>query len=412
MVKPDIYSDGFMYRIYKNGYFNDDPKWFNENTSDYTGISLKMNTITDSTNNIIIQNHNDNYSIEWFGYFYAPVSGDYTFYIASHDASYLWIGSPALNNYTTGNYLIYNGGLHDYQEEYAMITLSEGEYYPIRIQYGKHQVPCGGSDFQFSFIRPNGRRTFDVTGYLYAPIGLTQEFPALSAKYILDLSINLLEDGIYYILLNGASMPIYCLMDPKWDGGGWMMLMKATRGTTFQFSSPYWTNKDTSLNTNDTTRNDRDAKYHTMNYSKIKDLLVTWPDVGYKGGSLINTDTWTWLLNDWYSASRITFLDGIQTDKSRYININNFSGFSSIIWSHEDPNSAFIIGGTRIVKMANKNVRLGFVWSETDIFNSINTFNGIGMDNTTGYSAGDWRSELAGGYAGLNRSMRVEIYGR
>ena len=54
------------------------------------------------------------YSVEWTGVFYAPVSGTYTFYLASDDSSYLWLGDNALSGYTISNCLVnsaYNGGI-------------------------------------------------------------------------------------------------------------------------------------------------------------------------------------------------------------------------------------------------------------------------------------------------------------
>ena len=70
------------------------------------------------------------------------------------------------------------------------------------------------------------------------------------------------------------------------------MAMKATRGTTFPYDSGYWTAVNT-LNATDTTRNDADAKFNTMNYFPSKDLLALWPDIpstygGGTGGSLGN----------------------------------------------------------------------------------------------------------------------------
>lgn len=49
-------------------------------------------------------------------------------------------------------------------------------------------------------------------------------------------------------------------MDNKYDGGGWMMIMKMTNGTTFEFGANYWTTANT-LNSTDLTRNNADAKY-------------------------------------------------------------------------------------------------------------------------------------------------------
>ena len=56
-------------------------------------------------------------------------------------------------------------------------------------------------------------------------------------------------DGVYWINLpNVGPTQVYCLMDNAYDGGGWMLAMKATQGTTFRYNSSYWTSSNT-LNT-------------------------------------------------------------------------------------------------------------------------------------------------------------------
>ena len=53
-------------------------------------------------------------------------------------------------------------------------------------------------------------------------------------------------NGVYWIdVPNVGPKQIYCILDPSYDGGGWMMVMKATRGSTFQWSSSYWTSNNT-----------------------------------------------------------------------------------------------------------------------------------------------------------------------
>jgi hypothetical protein len=92
-------------------------------------------------------------------------------------------------------------------------------------------------------------------------------------------------------------------MNSLYDGGGWMLLMKATRGTTFSFSSTYFTNNTTTLNPTDLTLNDADAKYAAFNSVTVKDVMAWWPDVGYTGGTIPSTPYWTWHINNWYSAN-------------------------------------------------------------------------------------------------------------
>jgi hypothetical protein len=198
--------------------------------------------------------------MEIFGYFRATVSGTYTFTIYSDNGSYFWIGSNALINYTTSNANIQIPSLGSSS---STVTLLAGTYYPMRI----HCTESFGDDnLEFSFIPPSGIQTYNGQGYFFSGTGLDSAFPQESAKIIKDLT-NTNDDGVYYILVNGISTPIHCLMNDCYDGGGWMMLMKGTRGSTFQYTSNYWTAKNT-LNAGDLTRSDADAKYDTFNYSK------------------------------------------------------------------------------------------------------------------------------------------------
>jgi hypothetical protein len=131
--------------------------------------------------------------------------------------------------------------------------------------------------------------------------GSTSERAAPSALYIKNLT-GTNTNGVYWINLPtvGATQ-VYCIMDTAIDGGGWMMAMKATRGSTFQWSSSHWTTV-TTLNPSQNNRNDGDAKFHSMNYFQSKDLLALWPDIPFNydsgtGGSLsLSTyNNWCWM---------------------------------------------------------------------------------------------------------------------
>lgn len=156
----------------------------------------------------------------------------------------------------------------------------------------------------------NNQNIHDGTGKLYSSIGTLPSLPAESAKVAKDIS-NTNIDGIYYINVNGTSTPIYCLMNDIYDGGGWMMLMKGSRGTTFSYSSNLWTTRNT-LNPTDLTLVDGDAKYNTYNYSQIGDIMAIFPDIqskgytnvyGVNGGSHLLDDGWCWKISNWHTAS-------------------------------------------------------------------------------------------------------------
>ncbi len=405
------------------GYFADDPNWFNTKTESTTPILVtNFSTISTATNGIIPTDGSwDLYSVEWVGYFYAPTTGSYTFYTESNDASYVWIGSTAQSGYTTANALVNNGGIHTLQERSGTISLTADTLYPIRIQFGDNTSSDG---FSLSFSGPGITRTYNFSGYVFFGMGVYSNYPTPSARILRSIT-KTNEDGIYYITVGDTSAPTYCLMNMKWDGGGWMMMMKATRGSTFNYYSSYWTDANTTLNTNDLTRNNADAKYGVMNTAPIKDVMAFWPDVGQTGGSIPQSETWTWLVNNYYGGggARTTAITGFSTGSARdvpsYSDPSSFPGFSTAIWSSQSPAKKFVIGGVNHISSSWFQVRWGFLWNEngaTD-YGSPDAFGGIGMYGAWGgggannsYSAGDYYGCC--GSAGLNRTMRVEVYGR
>ena len=417
--KSKLLRSGFTYRVFIGTYFADNPAFFTTANENYIGTTTDTSNINAATGGVVPNNESfDSYSVEWFGYFYATVSGTYTFYTVSDDASYMWIGSTALSGYTTANALINNGGIHGAREISGSIALTAGTFYPIRCQFGENLY---GDNYTFSFTAPGIARIYNMSGYVFHSLGLAAEFPAESARIIKAVSPTTNTDGMYYINVNGVSTATYCLMNSSWNGGGWMMLMKATRGTTFQYSSGYWTGVNT-LNPAQTNRNDGDAKFDVMNYAMIKDVLAVWPDVGYTGGSIASPpDSWTWLVNNYYSSgTRATALTGFSATNTRdspsHPDPFTFPGFSTAIWSSQTPSQRHVFGGG--THLGTNNVaRWGFIFNENNPgdFSSSDAVGGIGLGISWGgsspnYSAGDFYGCCAS--VGLNRSMRVEMYGR
>lgn len=250
----------------------------------------------------------------------------------------------------------------------------------------------------------------------YAPKdGLTAATAALSAQAIKAAYPNA-TDGVYWINLPTVGVQqVYCLMDSKYDGGGWMLAMKATTGTTFNYSANYWYTANT-LNATDLTRNDADAKYDVMNYFPVKDLFAVWPDIpnsGTESGSIDNLTNWTWLQNNFHSSGQSTTLiskfaasptqSTFQTNTTGSI---TFSGYGTPFSSQ----SGFAFYGFNYTGNAGAKVRWGFSWNqETDqLTNDVS--GGIGL--TAGsYSAGDVYG-CCGNNTGINRSARVELYVR
>jgi hypothetical protein len=72
-----------------------------------------------------------------------------------------------------------------------------------------------------------------------------------SRKSFPNRPLTPLGDNYYWITLPGiGDRYIYCIMDTKYAGGGWMLAMRGVRGSkTFGYNSNYWTTTNT-LNSN------------------------------------------------------------------------------------------------------------------------------------------------------------------
>ena len=145
------------------GYHNENPNFFATATPTAYG-----NNPTYSVQTTVIQepstDDGSGFSCQWLGHFVPTTTETYTFYLASDDGSYMWIGNNALSGFTTANAFINNGGAHGAVEVSASISLTAGVYYPIRIQFGE----IGGGDvLTFNYSTPTITKTTDVTGKVF-----------------------------------------------------------------------------------------------------------------------------------------------------------------------------------------------------------------------------------------------------
>jgi len=239
--------------------------------------------------------------------------------------------------------------------------------------------------------------------------GLSVANAAPSAAAIKSL-IGTSTNGVYWINLPTVGpTQVYCIMDDAFAGGGWMMMMKATRGTTFTYSSSYWTSINT-LNPTDLTQNDADAKYNVMNYFQSRDMLARWPDIG-AGGSIPGLGNWIWLQNNFYGGTRISPVSFFNTVNRRFIqDAKTYSGWANGVFSSQADIRFYGYNWTD-----NLVSRWGFGWNENGgglypngVEGSDDVSGGIG---TNYYSAGD-QINCCQDTTGINRSARVEIYVR
>ena len=261
-------------------------------------------------------------------------------------------------------------------------------------------------------------------------IGLTQANPASSAAAI-KAAYPYAPDGVYWIdLPTSGATRTYCLMDDAYDGGGWMLMLKATTGTTFQYSANYWTT-DNTLNSTLTSEDDGDAKFDVMNKFEAKDMMAIWPDIQLNGGSIIGGDRgWTWLQNDFYGGTRITPISFWNTVDRYFLgDAKLFSGWASGVFSSQTSVRfyGFNYRNDQTIDRPGPRVRWGFGWNENNnpplLFPNANMTSddvtgGIGLNGnqqrTTAqykYSAGDIIG-CCQDTSGINRSARVLLFVR
>jgi hypothetical protein len=118
---PNILSG--LWRSQYSGYFADDWRWFDTQTPI---ASIQVNDFTFPAGG---------HSYQWLGYFRAPHTANYIFYLESDDRSQFWLGDKAITEYGDDNWDVYAfaGNGESASDPLALIA---GQYYPIRLQYG------------------------------------------------------------------------------------------------------------------------------------------------------------------------------------------------------------------------------------------------------------------------------------
>jgi hypothetical protein len=261
--------------------------------------------------------------------------------------------------------------------------------------------------------------------------GLSRNSPGISAAQ-LKAAYGYNTDGLYWINLPVVGpTEVYCIMNSAVNGGGWMMAMKATRGTTFNYDSSLWTTVGT-LNKRDANRNDNDAKFDTMNYCEATDIMAIWPDMGATGGSVnVAGYSWTWIENNFNSGVKKTLVNFFSTTTGSSGNFGGtgffkqdaktFAGWGGAGKFSSQTDVRFY-GFNFVPGSGTAKVRWGFGWNENgpntpslwpnSDTNSNDVSGGIGMGSGWGnYSAGDYIA-CCQDITGINRSARVEVYVR
>lgn len=402
-------------------------------TTNSTRILDWQNASELSAIGINLPNNSNYFGLRVQGTFIPLETGWYTFTLSSDDASDL---------YFEGNHVIstYSGqAVQTLGSRNGSIYLSAGIRYSFtaRMQQG-----AGGFGMRLYWKSPSQNDaptsytsiypantyysswTQNLQELVSVPVmdGSSAAKAAPSAKYI-QTAFGNYNDGVYWINLPYVGpTQVYCLLRTAVDGGGWMMAMKTTNGTTFNYYSTYWTEANT-LYPNETNRNNGDAKFNTMNYFYAKDIMALWPDISwnYNGsttGGSVNTNgsygNWCWLQNNFNNGIRITPINFFNLASNLFFgDAKNFPGKGT---AFSGQTQIRFYGFNYNVNATGAN-RWGFGWNENEpgLFPNGNqvsndVYGGIGMAYGN-YSAGDRVSCCSeDNYFGINRSARVEIY--
>lgn len=373
---------------------------------------------------ISLPNSNYYFAIKIQGTFIPTETGNYIFTLVADDASDLLInGTSVIATYSgqsvpalgenTGNIYLDAGKSYTFQARMQQA----GGGFGLRM-YWKSPSQNSAPTLYESVHPPNiyyQSWTQNLEELVTKPEmdGTTAEKAAPSAKYI-QTAFGNLTNGEYFINLPVVGpTKLYCLLDTSLDGGGWMMAMKSSTSTTFNYDSSYWTSIN-NLNPTQNNRNNGDAKFNSMNYFHAKDIMALWPDIP-SGGS-INTSSsynnWCWLQNNFNNGIRISLVDFFtQADNLFFGDAKTYSGYGSAFSSQK----SIRFYGFNYDKFSGKKVRWGFGWNENDLQlypngnqSSNDVSGGIGMSFNS-YSAGD-SIGCCQDSTGINRSARVEIY--
>lgn len=205
------YLSGIKRDYYNVGYYDDDPRWFSHESPAYTTYPISV-----IEEPLDVSDPPDNFSVRWTGYFKAPTSETYTFYLESDDASAMWIGDAAKIGWRLDNALIDNSGVHGAIEKTASVNLTAGTYYPLQVVFGES---TGGSILTFSYSTPMISKTTDLSGLIYHSPNLDPFLRGIENK----TSTTLITSGS--ITVNGTvfSWPTFDIVGN--DPAGWNTLL-------------------------------------------------------------------------------------------------------------------------------------------------------------------------------------------
>ena len=203
--------------------------------------------------------------------------------------------------------------------------------------------------------------------------GSTMFKAADSARDIME-NFCITKNGRYWINTGGSGEPeyVFCIMDKKCKGGGWMLAMKGSKNDnkTFNYNSIYWTT-DRTLNAHPFDRPDDfeenkfymetniDAKFRIFNTFKAKECLAIFDPRDFGKGNdpayytsyySLREYGWIWHENNFNNGNKISLLDFFKSGKSQFFystrntSENNELTLINYMNSKYDPNLVKFLG--------------------------------------------------------------------
>jgi hypothetical protein len=274
-------------------------------------------------------------------------------------------------------------------------------------------------------------------------IGASETCPATSPQEIYNL-YGTTADGTYWVKVNGVARQVYLLMNrTNSDNGAWILMMKgAPSSETFVYSSTYWTNSTSTLNTTSLSNDmDADAKFLVFNDLSVQKLLAVFKAGGSTGsypyaagtygipnGGDIQSNAfgghvWLETLASASTAQAKLTTNSILYSPASSIPISKYrqssSASSSQVFSYETPAGVYGFNVTTCTNSAAY-LRWGFQWNENGVsdYGSCDMWGGIGGTFTSANDSVVWNGAgcgsvcVAPGTSMGHKNLSFQIWGK
>jgi hypothetical protein len=164
-------------------------------------------------------------------------------------------------------------------------------------------------------------------------IGFSQACPASSPQEIYNL-YGTTQDGVYWINIEGTSTQSYLKMNrTNTDNGSWVLMMKGTKSTSFNYSSDFFDSSTYVLNENsladDVITNAKFSSYNKLAITKILAVFKDYNGGNYSAGGDITSSGFnglTWL----ETISSTTAFNRLNGSATNLINRNSLKSQSNL----------------------------------------------------------------------------------